>query len=240
MKKHVAVLAGGGADCGADMIRENVKKLLMQLEKGNCFGEEITLVAATKTRTAEEINCAIEAGITDIGENKPQEFRDKFDLVKGGNRHFIGHLQTNKVKYLIGKTYLYHSVDRDEIAEEIAKRSRRAGIVSDILIQVNIGNEESKGGYPLKEAYETYLRLAKTEGLRVRGFMAMLPAEGDEAYLSALCDRMRALFERAKQDDENITWLSMGMSGDWKLCLSRGANMIRLGTAIFGERDYTK
>ena len=130
-------------------IAENVKNYLEKIRSGNCFGEKITLVAATKTRTADEINEAIEAGITDIGENKVQEFRDKFDLVHGANRHFIGHLQTNKVKYLIGKTYLYHSVDRDELAEEIAVRSRRAGIVSDILIQVNIGNEESKGGYAL-------------------------------------------------------------------------------------------
>ena len=222
------------------MIEENVKNLLALLEQGNCFGEKVTLVAATKTRTPEEINRAIEAGICDVGENKPQEFRDKFELVKGGNRHFIGHLQTNKVKYLIGKTYLYHSVDRDDLAEEIAKRSEKAGIVSDILIQVNIGNEESKGGYPLDCAFETYLRLKERTGLRVRGFMAMLPAEGSEEYLCALSDRMRALFDRAKAQDENITWLSMGMSGDWQLCLSRGANMIRLGTAIFGNRDYTK
>lgn len=222
------------------MIVDNVKELLSLLEKGNAFGEKVTLVAATKTRTAEEINRAIKAGIFDIGENKVQEFRDKFDLVQGGNRHFIGHLQTNKVKYLIGKTYLYHSVDRNELAEEIAKRSLRAGITSDILIQVNIGNEESKGGYPLTEAYSAYERWKETKGLRVRGFMAMLPLSDDITLLTSLCDRMRALYEKAKTQDKNVTYLSMGMSGDWKLCLSRGANMIRLGTAIFGERDYSK
>ena len=125
------------------MISDNVRALLSRLPETNPFGEKIALVAATKTRTADEINEAIRAGITDIGENKVQEFRDKYDLVHGANRHFIGHLQTNKVKYLIGKTYLYHSVDRDELAQEIAVRSCRAGIVSDILIQVNIGCEES-------------------------------------------------------------------------------------------------
>lgn len=222
------------------MIEENVKALLKELEKGNGFGEKVTLVAATKMRTAEEVNRAINAGITDIGENKVQEFRDKFEAVSGGNRHFIGHLQTNKVKYLIGKTYLYHSVDRDELAEEIAKRSQKAGILSDILVQVNIGNEESKGGYPLSDAFGAYERLAATDGLRVRGFMAMLPLSDDERLLTGLCDDMRALYERAKQGDGNISYLSMGMSGDWKLCLSHGANMIRLGTAIFGERDYPK
>ncbi|MBO5045558.1 MAG: YggS family pyridoxal phosphate-dependent enzyme [Clostridia bacterium] len=221
------------------MIEENVKALLSRLEKGNCFGEKVTLVAATKTRTVEEINRAINAGITDIGENRVQEFKDKFDGVIGGNRHFIGHLQTNKVKYLIGKTDLYHSVDRDELVEELSKRSKKAGIVSNVLIQVNIGNEESKGGYPLDDAFSVFLRLRETEGLRVRGFMAMLPAQGTEETLSALCKKMRALYERAKEEDPSIDYLSMGMSGDWELCLKNGANMIRLGTAIFGERNYS-
>ncbi len=222
------------------MIQENVTALLEELKKGNCFHEPVTLVAATKTRTAEEINEAIRAGICDIGENKVQEFRDKFDLVQGGNRHFIGHLQTNKVKYLIGKTYLYHSVDRDDLAEEIAKRSQKANVISPILIQVNIGCEESKGGYNLNEAYEVYKRLSSREGLLVKGFMAMLPATGERAYLEELCEKMRALYDRAKAENNNICYLSMGMSGDWKLCLSKGANLIRLGTAIFGERDYSK
>lgn len=219
------------------MIEENVRALLEELKAGNCYGEKITLVAATKTRTAIEINRAIQAGITDIGENKVQEFRDKFDEVHGANRHFIGHLQTNKVKYLIGKTYLYHSVDRDELAEEIAKRSVAAGVLSDILIQINIGCEESKGGYPLEEGYAVYERLKETEGLRVRGFMAMLPLSDDNEYLTALCRKMRALYEKASAKDKNICYLSMGMSGDWRLCLSSGANMIRVGTAIFGERN---
>ncbi|MGN0823034.1 MAG: YggS family pyridoxal phosphate-dependent enzyme [Candidatus Gallimonas sp.] len=220
------------------MIAENVAELLGELSAGNAFGEPVTLVAATKTRTPEEINEALRAGITDVGENKVQEFRDKYDLVHGGVRHFIGHLQTNKVKYLIGKTDLYHSIDRDELAAEVAKRSRNAGIVSDVLIQVNIGNEESKGGYPLTDTFSVYERLSRTEGLRVRGFMAMLPAVGSEERLGTLCDDMRELYEKAKKADERIAYLSMGMSGDWKLCLAHGANMIRLGTAIFGARDY--
>ena len=220
------------------MIERNVKSLLGELAAGNCFHEKVTLVAATKTRTAEEINRAIEAGVTDIGENKVQEFRDKYDYVVGGNRHFIGHLQTNKVKYLIGKTYLYHSVDRDELAEEIAKRSLWAGITSDILIQINIGCEESKGGYPLEEGMKVFRALQGREGLRVKGFMAMLPLSKDEELLSNLCDKMRALFEEAKKESGEVEYLSIGMSGDWKLCLNHGANMIRLGTAIFGERNY--
>ena len=219
-------------------ISRNVKNLLDELRAGNGYGEPVTLVAATKTRTPEEINEAIAAGITDIGENKVQEFRDKFDAVQGGNRHFIGHLQTNKIKYLVGRTYLIQSLDRDELAEELSKRCQRANVTQDVLIEVNIGCEESKSGYPLQEAWAAYERIRGTQGLRVRGFMAMLPLAGGEEELSALVKEMRALFERAKAQDENIRWLSMGMSGDWKLCLRHGANMIRLGTAIFGERRY--
>ena len=219
-------------------ISQNVKTLLDELRAGNGYGEPITLVAATKTRTPEEINEAIAAGITDIGENKVQEFRDKFDAVQGGNRHFIGHLQTNKIKYLVGRTYLIQSLDRDELAEELSKRCQRANVTQDVLIEVNIGCEESKSGYPLQEAWAAYERIRGTQGLRLRGFMAMLPLAGGEEELSALVKEMRALFERAKAQDENIRWLSMGMSGDWKLCLRHGANMIRLGTAIFGERRY--
>lgn len=219
-------------------ISQNVKTLLDELRAGNGYGEPVTLVAATKTRTPEEINEAIAAGITDIGENKVQEFRDKFDAVQGGNRHFIGHLQTNKIKYLVGRTYLIQSLDRDELAEELSKRCQRANVTQDVLIEVNIGCEESKSGYPLQEAWAAYERIRGTQGLRVRGFMAMLPLAGSEEELAALVKEMRALFERAKAQDENIRWLSMGMSGDWKLCLRHGANMIRLGTAIFGERRY--
>ena len=219
-------------------ISQNVKTLLDELRAGNGYGEPVTLVAAAKTRTPEEINEAIAAGITDIGENKVQEFRDKFDAVQGGNRHFIGHLQTNKIKYLVGRTYLIQSLDRDELAEELSKRCQRANVTQDVLIEVNIGCEESKSGYPLQEAWAAYERIRGTQGLRVRGFMAMLPLAGSEEELAALVKEMRALFERAKAQDENIRWLSMGMSGDWKLCLRHGANMIRLGTAIFGERRY--
>lgn len=217
------------------MIEENVKTILKELEKGNGFSMPVTLVAATKTRTAEEINRAIEAGITDVGENRVQEFTAKYDEVKGARRHFIGRLQTNKVKYLIGKTYLIHSVDRDELAGTIARLSQKAGITTDILLEVNLG-EESKGGYPLPKAFDSYERLKDTAGLRIRGFMAMLPLYADETESGKLCDRMYALFEKAKAQDQNIGFLSMGMSSDWRLCIAHGSNMIRLGTSIFGER----
>ena len=220
------------------MIEENVKKLLDEVGT-NPFGEKVTLVAAVKTQTVEDINRAIAAGITDIGDNHVQEFRDKYDGICGNpNRHFIGHLQTNKVKYLIGKTYLYQSVDRLELAEEISKRSERAGVVSDCLIQINIGNEESKGGFEYDDGQEACQKISAMPALKVKGLMAMLPFTDDEAVLRPLATKMRELFEKLRDRNGNIEYLSMGMSGDWKLCVECGSNMVRLGTSIFGPRHY--
>ncbi len=218
------------------MIFENTKNLLEEINRGNGFGEQVTLVAATKTRTAEEINEAISAGVTDIGENRVQEFREKYDLVHGAHRHFIGHLQTNKVKYLVGKCDLLHSLDRDELAEAVDLLSQKKGIRMPALVQVNIGCEESKGGYSPEEAWEKFRVLRKREGLKICGFMAMLPISDDVALLQNLCKKMRTLFERARETDENVRYLSMGMSGDFRLCMENGSNMVRVGTAIFGER----
>ncbi len=220
-------------------IRKRVLALKKQLEKTNPFGEKVLLVAATKTQNVDAINEAIQAGVDAVAENKPQEFRDKNDFLLPCPRHFIGHLQTNKVKYLIGKIDLYHSCDREELVKELARQSRKLGVTSDILIQINIGNEESKGGYPLEEGKEVFARLQKTEGLRVRGFMAMLPVCEDEEFLRGLIRKMRALFEWAKTQAEGIDYLSMGMSGDYRLCVEEGSNVVRIGSTIFGARSYT-
>ena len=220
------------------MIEENVKKLLGEIDK-NPFGEKVTLVAAVKTQTVDDINKAIAAGIRDIGDNHVQEFKDKYDGITGNpNRHFIGHLQTNKVKYLIGKTYLYQSVDRFELAEEISKRSERAGVTSDCLIQINIGNEETKGGFEYDDGVAAYEKISAMPALKVKGLMAMLPFTDDENVLRPLAKKMRELFERLREKDSDIEFLSMGMSGDWKLCVECGSNMVRLGTSIFGPRHY--
>ena len=220
------------------MIEQNVQNILKELKRGNAFGEKITLVAATKTRTAEEINRAIRAGITDIGENRVQEFRDKFDAVQGGNRHFIGHLQTNKIKYLLGKVDLYHSADRLALAEELSKKGEKAGIISDVLLQINIGDETTKGGFGFEEAESVYQNIKALPALRVKGLMAMLPFTDDIALLEKLAKKMRLLYDN--MNDGAFEHLSMGMSGDWKLCVAAGSNMIRLGTSIFGQRNYAK
>ena len=173
-----------------------------------------------------------------VAENKPQEFRDKNELLLPCPRHFIGHLQTNKIKYLLGKIELYHSCDRDELAKALSKQSLLKGLTSDILIQINIGEEESKGGSPYDEAKEIFSRLNQTAGLRVRGFMAMLPDSDDEALLRSLVRKMRALFDWAKTQSADVEYLSMGMSGDYALCVEEGSNMIRVGSTIFGARHY--
>lgn len=223
------------------MIEKNVKKLLEEIPKKNPFGEDVTLVAAVKTQTVNDINRAIRAGITDIGDNHVQEFRDKFDDICGNpKRHFIGHLQTNKIKYLLGKVDLYHSVDRFNLAEELSKRGQLAGVTSDILIQINIGNEQSKGGFALEEAFSAYEKIKAMPALKIRGLMAMLPFDDDEERLRRLAKLMRKQYEEIAVIDENFKYLSMGMSGDRKLCVEAGSNMIRLGTSIFGARNYDK
>ena len=221
------------------MIRENVQTVLAELAAGNPQGEAVTLVAATKTRTPEEINEAIAAGVTAVGENKVQEFTAKYEAVRGAERHFIGHLQTNKVKYLIGKCDLLHSLDRFELADELQKRAQNAGWTADCLLEVNIGCELSKSGFSFEEAESAFGRIARAyPNIRLRGLMAMLPLSGDEAALRGLATRMRALFEHLRAEYPGAAYLSMGMSGDWRLCVECGSNMVRIGTALFGERHY--
>lgn len=220
------------------MIELNVKKLLSEANF-NPFGEKVTVVAAVKLQDVQSINKAIAAGITDIGDNHVQEFKSKYDFIEGNpRRHFIGHLQTNKIKYLLGRADLYHSVDRLNLAEELSLRGQNAGITSEILLQVNIGDETSKSGFSYGEVLSAYEKIAVLPSVKIKGLMAMLPFTDDEHLLKTLAVKMRKLYDRLKDCDKNIEYLSMGMSGDWKLCVQAGSNMIRVGTSIFGERNY--
>ena len=215
-----------------------INDLKEELKDKNPFGEKVKIVLATKTRTVDEINEAIRAGVDAVAENRVQEFREKTDLLLPCEQHFIGHLQTNKVKYLVGKISLFHSCDRDELADKIAELSLKKGVVSEVLMQVNIGNEDSKGGYSLSESKEAFQRLLGIAGLRVRGVMAMLPESQDKEYLAELADKMREFFEWCKTKSDSVEYLSMGMSGDYRLCVEEGSNMIRVGSTIFGARKY--
>lgn len=206
--------------------------------------EDVLLCAVTKTRTAEEINEAIDAGITDIGENKVQEIMDKFDSVRPVRWHLIGHLQTNKVKYIIDKVSMIHSVDSLHLAQEIDKRAAQHGITMDILIQVNSAQEESKFGISTDET-EGMIRdiLDKCPDIRIRGLMCIAPfAENPEDVRVYFAQVKKLYDEYGSIEHKNLDfkYLSMGMSHDYEVAISEGSNLIRVGTAIFGERDYSK
>lgn len=223
------------------MIEENVKKLLSEIPAKNPFGEKVTLVAAVKLQSVENINRAVAAGITDIGDNHVQEFREKYAEINGcPKRHFIGRLQTNKIKYLLGKVDLYHSADRYNLAEELSSKSLAAGITSNILLQINAGKEETKGGFLPEEAETAYQNINALPALKIKGIMAMLPLDASESELKSLAVEMRKIYDSLRKEDGDFEYLSMGMSGDWKICIDAGSNMIRLGTSVFGARNYAK
>ena len=218
------------------MDKQELKNIIEFAKKGNSFGEEVVLVGATKYQSVDVINEAISLGLENIGENKADEFRDKVSFYAPAKKHFIGHLQTNKIKYLIGKVDLYHSIDSIHLAEELDKASKKINVVSNILIQVNIGKEESKSGFDYEEIMQAYNVIKGLSNLKVEGLMAMLPKSDDEPYLRLLAHKMRVIFDKLKADDKDIKYLSMGMSHDYRLCVEEGSNMIRVGSGIFGQR----
>ena len=218
------------------MLETNLKEILSLIEKGNNLGEKITLVGATKTVDVSIINKAISLGLNVVAENRVQEFNLKHEHIVGAKQHFIGHLQTNKVKYLVGKVDLIHSVDSVHLAKAISDMAIKRGVTQDVLIEVNVGGELSKSGVTPENAMDTLNEISALPNLSVKGLMAMLPKSEDEEYLSALCLKMRALYDQMKKEGYPFTYLSMGMSGDYKIAIKNGSNMIRLGRTIFGER----
>jgi len=205
---------------------------------------EVLLVAVTKTRNPEEINEAIDTGITDIGENKVQEIMDKYDHVKPVRWHMIGHLQTNKVKYIIDKVSMIHSVDSIKLAEEIDRRAAQHGIIMDILVQVNAAQEESKFGITTEETGQLIEDiLANYPNIRIRGLMCIAPFEDDPEKVRVYFREVKALYDKYaayKHERLDFQYLSMGMSHDYEVAILEGSNLIRVGTAIFGERNYNK
>lgn len=221
------------------MNKENLTSLLSLAKKGNPFGEEVVLVGATKTVPVDVINNAVDLGLKVVAENKVQEFRDKTDLIdKRASQHFIGHLQTNKVKYLIGKIDLIHSVDSVHLADAISKESVKKGVTTDVLIEINVGGELSKSGFDFENVFDAVQKVSLLPCIQVKGLMAMLPKTDDKDLLKTLCSKMRKAFEKLKDDNPHITYLSMGMSADYDIAIECGSNMIRLGSRIFGERNY--
>lgn len=218
------------------MIKENLKKIEDSLYEG------VKLVAVTKTHSPEEINEAIDAGVTDIGENKVQEILDKYDKVKPVKWHLIGHLQRNKVKYIIDKVDLIHSVDSVRLAEEINKRAGAKNITMDILIQVNSAQEESKFGVSTEETADMIKEILEScSHVKIRGLMCIAPfAKNPEDIREYFTEVKRQYDEYSKIKHPNLKFdfLSMGMSHDYEVAMQEGANLVRVGSAIFGSRVY--
>ncbi len=229
-------------------IRENIEHI-NQLKaeaaaRSGRKGEEVLLVAVTKLHDVDEINEAIDCGITDIGENKVQEIMDKFDHVKPVRWHLIGHLQTNKVKYIIDKVSMIHSVDSLRLAQEINKRAQQHNLTMDILIQVNSAEEESKFGIKTEETGQMIQDILETcENIRIRGLMCIAPFEENPEDARVYFAEVKKLYdEYGKMEHPHLDfhYLSMGMSGDFHVAIEEGSNLIRVGTSIFGARDYSK
>jgi PLP dependent protein len=227
-------------------IKENLQDVIEKaekalLEQGKTI-DDIVLIGVTKTIDLDRINEAISLGIKDIGENKVQEIQDKYDGIEGSPRlHMIGHLQTNKVKYIVDKVDLIHSLDRASLAKEIQKRAEQHGLVKDVLIQVNVAEEDSKFGLKVEEVDDFAESLIEYPNLRVKGLMTIAPFEEDPEKTRYVFRTMKEIFERIKSkgySNFDMEYLSMGMTNDYEIALEEGANMIRVGTGIFGKRNY--
>lgn len=215
------------------LIEENVKKLLGFVANAD---HPVKIVAATKTRSAEEINALAAYGITAMGENRVQELLSKYDELKMDEIHFIGALQTNKVKYIVDKVCMIQSVDREELAAEIEKRCAAINKIMDVLVEVNVGGEESKSGCTESGLFPLLEKVSAMPHLRIKGLMSVLPINAE----TSLYDRMKTLFDKVRAAYPTAEYLSVGMSGDYETAVAHGANMIRPGSLLFGERIYAK
>ena len=228
-------------------IAENVAKILSDIERAAIAAgrdpKEITLCAATKMNDAQRVREAIAAGVRCCGENRVQELTTKLaeNAYEGADLHFIGHLQTNKVKQVVGKVSLIQSVDSLRLLEAIEKEAAKQGIRQDILLEINIGNEDSKSGLHRDEIYQMLEKVALSSAVRVRGLMAIPPIcenPGDNnKFFEEMCN-LSVDITAKKYDNVCMEILSMGMSDDYADAIAHGSTMIRVGTAIFGARNY--
>lgn len=218
------------------------EKINLSAEKSGRTAEDVILLAATKTVSADKINYAIEKGISYIGENRVQELLSKDDDInKSAHRHFIGHLQTNKVKDIVPRVEMIESVDSLRLATAIGKEAVKCGKTMDILLEINIGGEESKSGFSANEIENALEEITKIEGICVKGIMSIPPVcvnrEKQREYFTQL-HKIFVDISRKKLDNSNIIYLSMGMSQDYELAIECGANIVRIGTSLFGARNY--
>lgn len=228
------------------MIRENLEAVESNIaaacKASGRNREDVRLIAVSKTKPVEMLREAYDCGCRDFGENKVQELLDKYDKMPSDVRwHMIGHLQRNKVKYIVDKVYLIHSVDSLRLAEEISKEAVKKGVTVSILVEINVAGEESKFGTTSDEAAALVEEIAKLPGIVVRGLMTIAPyvenSEENRLYFAML---RQILVDIIHKNIDNVCMkeLSMGMTGDYETAISEGATYIRVGTGIFGEREY--
>ena len=228
------------------MIREQFNNVQSRInnacQKASRNTDEVTLIAVSKTKPIEMLKEAYEAGARDFGENKVQELVDKIPQMPQDIRwHMIGHLQRNKVKYIVDKVYMIHSVDSLRLAEEISKEAVKHNVTVKILIEVNVAQEDSKFGLALENTEELLLQIKDLPGISVQGLMTIAPYVDDPEDNREVFRKLKQLSVDIKAkniDNINMNVLSMGMTGDYTVAVEEGATFVRVGTGIFGERDY--
>ena len=221
-----------------EIIKNNIEKACI---KANRKIEDIEIIGVTKTTDAERINILKELGITTFGENKAQELLEKYNIIDNVSWHFIGNLQTNKVKYIIDKVSLIHSVNSLKLLEEINKRAFNNNINMPVLLEINIANEPSKCGLLEKDLPYIIENIEKFKNITLNGLMCVAPFVENPEQNAQYFRKMRKLFvdiQQKNKDNIYMKYLSMGMTNDYSIAIEEGANMIRIGTGIFGKRNY--
>lgn len=227
-------------------IKENIenveRKIQAACDRSGRKREDVLLLAVSKTIDVPRIKEAVECGLTSLGENKVQEIMDKYEpMGEGVKWHLIGHLQTNKVKYIIDKVELIHSVDSLKLAEEISKRAKAKGITANILLEINAAGEESKFGLKPEECEEAVREISVLDNIKIRGLMTVAPNVENPEENRIYFKQMKQLLvdiNSKKIDNVNMTELSMGMTGDYEVAIEEGATIVRIGTGVFGARYY--
>lgn len=221
-------------------VNENIKKSCSRCKRNE---NEVTLIAVSKTKPVSMLKEIYDAGSRDFGENKVQEILEKYDhFPKDLRWHMIGHLQTNKVKYIADKVYMIHSVESEKLAKEISKQAVKAGRIIPILIEVNVALEETKFGITVNECESFIENIHKLPGIAIKGLMTIAPfvenPEDNRKYFKIL-KQLSVDIMKKNIDNVSMEILSMGMSGDYQIAIEEGATYVRVGTAIFGERNYS-
>ena len=228
------------------MIAENLKYVNERIQK-SCLKagrdeKEVTLIAVSKTKPVSDLMEAYQEGCREFGENKVQELVDKYEVMpKDIHWHMIGHLQTNKVKYIVDKVTMIHSVDSIKLAREISKEAQKKQVTVSILIEVNVAEEESKFGVSMEEAEPLIRKIALLDGIKICGLMTIAPyVEDEEKNRQYFADLKQLSVDIATKNIDNVSMnvLSMGMTGDYAVAIEEGATYVRVGTGIFGERHY--